>query len=350
MQISSTVYILATSGKPVALEMDQGLSSLATHVSLGSEIGSNFKIRAVDIRGNKCFLTDEHAAIICRLMNFSDNEQTSEVAVTGLHLRGSDATAKGSVLLASRQPDGSFVFPSIVLDEMISEEEVDFNSDLNSVYLSFEFEGHFELIPYRKRIGYYSSAAQAHELQQLTDELHYLSKEIRNYDDILCELRHQLRSKNDEVMILVHKLWALPFSQEDSNPAALTQDFYSNYLQLREVEIQRMQENASQSRRAVKGLDYENNNALCTNLNLSFPSAGIVIDLGFVQDAVDSQILSWAAQSFLSAAVVYDDRDAMNLIENGCVRSIIIERRSKIFSYLSSIAIHSITFLMQAEY
>ena len=293
-------------------------------MALGSEVGIDVKIKAVDSMGNTCNVKAEGGVkVICRLVS-GDGDTASD-----LMLSGSEMASDGISLVAA-WIDGSFHFPSIVLAANPSTSSSYLRGGLNDACLSFECEG-WPLASCVKKVQYYSNEAQARQLQDKRDELDALSREIQRFEDSKKELQNERDKKDREICALIHELSRLSdgvnlLSQEESR-GTLTQQSYREYRQRREDDFEVMRHAASQSRAAVRGPDYENNQTLSTTLPLSIPSEGLVVDLGYVMEEGDARILSWAAQPHMMAAVVYSIEDALLLFDNGCAKSMIIEQR-----------------------
>lgn len=318
------MFILATPGPPVDLQIDQEVSTLSSHVALGSEVGADVTVRAIDRMGNACYVAAENGVkVLCRLVPLSSGD------VTDLILSGSETSSDGNALV-STWGDGRFRFPSIVLAEKPSTSASEPRSGLNDAGLSFECQG-WPLSSCVKKIQYYSNEAQARQLQEKRTELDALLSDIKRFEDSKAELQNELDEKDRELQELVMELSRLSdgvnlFSQEESRED-LTQESYREYLHRRENDFELMRQAASQSRAPVRGPDYENNQTLSTTLPLSVPSAGLVVDLGYVMEEGDARVLSWAAQSHMMAAVVYSIDDMLKLVDSGCAGAMIIDRR-----------------------
>lgn len=300
-------------------------SRIVTHVALGDPIGSNIKIIAVDANGNTCSIRgSEDVAVYCRLLKCDDSAAAEEVEISG-----SQMTPMGLVLFANRNDDGTFVFPSIVLSEKIRGNASERTCGLEDVVLAIECKGFLSESPRRIPIRYYNNAAYAKKLDDIAKQHENLLGEIRAFDIEKIELKNRLNRKETEIKQLLERLKKFstgiyPFSQEDSH--GLTKASFSDYLQQSKQYVQSMEAAASQSRPAIKGSDYNNNHTLSISLNLSIPSVGVVVDLGYVLEEADARVLSWAAQQYLPAAVVYETADAMMLIENGCSKVMLTKR------------------------
>lgn len=307
------------------MEVDSDACNLADYVALGDSVGTDVVVQIVDNSGTRSALCEySNAVVSCTAVPCSETDAPIVVS------SGEPASSIGNCLRAAMK-DGSFFFPSIILDRE-NIETISADEHIDTVTLRFEFQGNVELRPFEKVIRYYSNANQASIMQKLSQELDVLRNQKCDFETRKADLINRLSCKEREVEALMMRVRELnggtnPLTQTQDDACALLQETFQDYVQRQKETVDKMEMAASQSRQAVKGVTYRNDFELTKSVSLIETSPGIVVDMGFVMDEDDARILSWAAEKAISAGIVYNPDDAMTLLENGCSRAIVVSRR-----------------------
>jgi hypothetical protein len=305
-RVKRSKQFIVIPGRPKELRIGDS-SSLSSYATWETPLFDQICIVAFDGFRNPTRLSASHS-LFCYLAAAGSSETASGAqhnhSLLPLTLQGSSVDHR--VYGEYDEASGGFVFRNVCVQWK------DGQSPTESA-VSAEFcvsDGNQMLPPLVKLIQFCDNNARTSKLKELQSRKLQLEDEVEQYANWANAVTTKRKAKEAKVRDIIKKLDRIPNSyrfyastQESNGPSQ--SDFAENIRKCDE-ELQQMLCEASQKRVAVKPI----------NSDMQAEGViGLVVDLATVASDEYAKIASWAAEEFMSAAVVKRSKEAMTVIE-----------------------------------